>query len=134
MAGTVSILFLVGCGTTPQATEQKVPLATPTKEIMIFEGDTSRAYTLLGDVDYKHDKGGSYGSTLDLSMEAQKIVKDGLKSVAFTKYGEKVDAIINVKMGKAVAGGYFGSLGAGFGAKNTFVSGTGVAVAYKETQ
>jgi len=81
-------------------------------------------------VEYKHDKGVAYGSTLDLSMEAQKIVKDGLKSVAFTKYGEKVDAIINVKTGKEVAGGFFGTVGAGWGAKNTMISGNGIAVSY----
>jgi len=115
-----------------QVPMQAIKLETTSKEILFFEGDTSRAYTVLGDVEYRHDKGVVYGNTLDLSMEAQKLVKDGLKSVAFTKYGEKVDALINVKMGKKIAGGYFGMYGAGVGAKNTVISGSGVAVSYKE--
>lgn len=139
LASAVSLQILIGCqssspNASPQAPEQKVTLKTPTKEILIFEGDTSRAYTVLGEVEYKHDKGDVYGSTLELSIEAQKVVKDGLKSVAFTKYGDKADAIISVKMGKETAGGYFGNFGSAFGAKNTFVSGTGVAVSYKGTE
>jgi len=101
------------------------------KEILFFDGDTSRAYTVLGSVEYEHDKSVHYGNTLDLSMEAQKLVKDGLKSVAFTKFGDQVDAIINVRMSKRMAGGVFGGMTSVYGAKTTIISGSGVAVSYK---
>ena len=103
------LFLLAGCESTPSA--PSVELKTPTKEILIFEGDTNRAYTVLGAVEYQLDKGIAYGSTLDVPMEAQGLLKEGLKKTAFTKYGERVDAIINVKMGKEVSGGFFGSLG-----------------------
>ena len=128
---TLSSSLLMGCQTSQVQPERAVTLKAPPKDIVIFEGDTSRPYVVLGDVEYTHDQGVAFGFTLEPTMEAQKLVKDGLRSVAFTKYGDKVDAIIHVKMGKDVAGGFFGAVGSGFGAKNTMVSGQGLAVSYK---
>ncbi len=119
---------------TSQSADNAKSSAPPlTKDILLFESDASRPYVVLGNVEYRHDKGVAYGSTLDLSIEAQKLVEEGLKRVALSTYGDKVDAIINVKTGKNIAGGYFGTMGAGFGAKNTIVGGTGIAVSFVDT-
>jgi len=134
-------LIITGCGTTDstktnaQLAEENTALKTPTKTILTFEGDASRAYTVLGEVEYKHDKGFSgYGAGDSADLAVQKTIKDGLKRVAFTKYGEKVDAIINVKVGMAIPGGFLGTFGTAFGAPNVFHSGVGVAVSYSTSE
>ncbi len=137
----LSIALFSGCASdqpksnasasTSTQASQTPALKTPTKEILIFEGDSNRAYVPLGSIEYKLDHGIEYGNTLDVPMEAQKELKEGLKKVAYSQYGEKVDAIINVKMGKQIAGGLGGTFIAGFGAHNTMASSTGVAVSYQ---
>lgn len=138
---TISSALLFGCASDSKQQNASKPtdvspateLKTPTKEILVFEGDSSRSYIPLGSIEYKVE-GIGYGNTFDVPMEAQKQLKDGLKKVAYTKYGDKVDAIINVKMGKQIAGGYGGALIASFGAKNTMASAEGIAVSYNPSE
>jgi hypothetical protein len=129
----VSLAGVAGCKSKVDPAQEAAyaALPMPTKEILIFEGDTSRAYEPLGEVDVILPHGVAYGSTLDVPPDAQKELKDLLKRVAFSKYGARVDAIVSVKMTKQIEGGLFGTMGAGFGAKNSKVGASGVAVAFK---
>jgi hypothetical protein len=112
--------------TTPVA-DSDASLREPTKEIMVTEGDVSKKYTILGEVDYKSDKGSSVYSN---QIEARKQAKEGLKKVAFSKYGNKVDAIINTKVEAGMQGGFWGAVGAAYGARSVAVQAEGLAVSY----
>lgn len=51
--------------------------------------------------------------------------------VAFSKYGDKVDAIINMDAALTINGGFWGQMGASYGARNGTVNGAGIAVQFK---
>ena len=126
----LALALLTGCASS-KPSQDTSHLLTPTKEILVFETDSSRPYEPIGPVDFTLPHGVAYGSTLDAPPEAKREVKDWLKKVAFTKYGDSVDAIVSVTFSKQVKGGIIGTVGAGFGAKNTEVSAEGIAVRFK---
>ena len=65
------------------------------------------------------------------SPEAADAAKDLLRKVAFTKYGDRVDAIINFKASGSVSGGFFGALAGTYGASTGVVRTEGIAVAFQ---
>lgn len=132
----ISVLFasliLVNCGGNKNAkpvSASDVSLKTPTKEILVTEGDLNKKYTILGPIDYTPKEGSSVYAD---QFEANKQAKELLKKAAFTKYGEKVDAIINTHIDASMKGGFWGAVGAGYGAKTMARSIEGVAVSFDE--
>jgi hypothetical protein len=113
--------------TTTPVTSSDANLREPTKEILVTEGDVSKKYTILGEVEYKSDKGSSVYSN---QIEARKQAKEGLKKAAFGKYGDKVDAIINAKVEAGMQGGFWGAVGAAYGARSVAIQAEGLAVSY----
>ena len=111
-------------------------LKTPTREILITDGDLNKPYDILGEVEYTLTGKSIYSTMTSLSggssPEAMKEVKDMLRKVAFTKFGEKVDAIINAKTSGGYEGGYFGAVGGSFGARTGTVSAHGIAVSFRD--
>lgn len=126
LIGISSAFLLLGCTSNPP--NQVDNLKTPTKEILIFEGDASHAYVVLGTVEYTLEGTSIYDNHTDTSKAA----REGLKKAAFTKYGEKVDAIINTKSSIGRSGGWGGAFIAAYGAKNGDVNIEGVAVSYNK--
>ncbi len=131
-------LVLINCGggnkaakPTPVVSDADASLRTPTKEILVTDGDINKKYTILGQVDYTPKEGSSVYSD---QIEAKKHAKELLKKVAFTKYGDKVDAIINTKTLDSLKGGFWGAVGAGYGARSVATSVEGIAVSFDEPQ
>ena len=111
----------------PPATNE-VLLKTPTREILVTDGDLNKPYDILGEVECTLT-GKSLSSMV--SHGSSKEIKDMLRKVAFTKYGERVDAIINTKTIDGIDGGGWGAMGLHFGAKTGTVSAHGIAVHFK---
>lgn len=114
----------------PQATNE-ASLKTPTKDILVTSGDFTKPYDILGEVECTLT-----GQTMTVAVSggppaATKEIKDLLRKVAFTKYGERVDAIINTKTIGGVQGGMWGMIGGGWGAKTGTLSAYGIAVHFK---
>ena len=57
--------------------------------------------------------------------------KHRLKSIAFTKYGNKVDAIINTIVSGGYKGGLWGAIGGAYGARTGIVKARGIAITFK---
>ena len=113
----------------PPATNE-VLLKTPTREILVTDGDFNKPYDILGEVECTLT-----GKSIYLeSHGSSKEIKDMLRKVAFTKYGERVGAIINTKTIESIEGGYWGMLAGVYGAKTATVSAHGIAVHLKETK
>ena len=101
-------------------------LPAPKKTILIFDTDTNQAYEILGEVNATLSNQSVYAQTA-----AQDQVREHLKRVAWAKYGDRLDAIISYRAAATVGGGgYWGFVGAAYGAKNTEVRATGVAVRF----
>jgi len=114
----------------PQATDDAL-LKTPTKDILVTSGDFTKPYDILGEVECTLT-----GKTVTVAVSggppaATKEIKNLLRKVAFTKYGEQVDAIINTKTIGGVQGGIWGMIGGGYGAKTGTLSAHGIAVHFK---
>lgn len=135
----LSVLFVVlfaisGCAGKEYntTTTDKTNLIEPTKKIFIFNGDTSRPYDILGEVSYTSEGESLYGTNSVLNgPTASPELKIMLKKVAFTKFGEKVDAVINTDMQGHTNGGYFGLVAGSFGAKNLSVTVSGLAIHFQ---
>jgi hypothetical protein len=111
-------------------------LKTPTKDILLTTGDLNKQYDILGSVEatltgqsmYATENTGGGGA----SPEVVQAVKDLLKKVAYAKYGERVDAIINFKAEGGTEGGFGGMFVGQFGAKTGIVHAEGIAVSFKK--
>ncbi|MHB9101093.1 MAG: peptidoglycan-binding domain-containing protein [Sulfuricella sp.] len=133
LIGSVIVTLLVGCassgssqnsGTPPSAAAAAPELPAPKKIILVFDADANQAYEILGEVDTTLTDQRIYN--VDGSMDQ---AREHLKRVAYAKYGDQLDAIINYRTIKTVGGGgYWGQIGAAYGAKNTDVRTNGVAI------
>lgn len=143
-----TLLFIVfaslntGCGNTQSvkqnaesSTTTEAELATPTKEILVTEGDLNKQYDILGNVEYLLEGKSIYSTMNSLNggtdPKTSKEVKEMLQRVAFTKYGDKVDAIINTKITGGNSGGFWGALTGAYGARTGVVQADGIAVSFK---
>lgn len=139
---SVVIALLAGCASgsstksggadqpTPTAAASTSELPSPTRPILIFDADTAQAYEVLGEIDanLKDQRVYNYEGSKDQA-------RDYLKRVAFAKYSDQLDAIINFRTVTAVGGGSFwGAMGAAYGAKNTDVRATGIAIHFKNSK
>lgn len=132
-------LMLFGCASNssnsvkpgPAPVTSDTSLRTPTKEILVTDGDINKKYTILGQVEHKLTEGSSVYSD---QIEKNKQAKEFLKKEAFTKYGDKVDAIINTKVQESLTGGFWGAVGAGYGARNVVFNAEGIAVSFDNEQ
>lgn len=94
----------------------------PAKNIFATEGDIASPYTPLGNVEYTLQSNFPIFSDQS-ALRSQAIEK--LKQEAVTRYGDKVDAIINLEFQEsAEQNGYFSP---------TLTYVRGLAIAYKET-
>lgn len=111
-------------GATTAAATAVPELSAPKKPILVFEADSNKAYEVLGEVDtvLADQKIYNYEGSRDQAREH-------LKRVAYAKFGERLDAIINYREVTTVGGGsYWGLIGAAYGARNTDVQAKGIAV------
>jgi len=133
----LGLLGFTGFGCIAQKTQKAPPatsealLKTPTREILVTDGDLNKPYNILGEVECTLTGKSMYSLG---SPGRSKEIKDMLRKVAFTKYGEQVDAIINTKTIESIEGGYWGMLAGVYGAKTATVSAHGIAVHLKETK
>ena len=114
----------------PQATDE-AQLKTPTKDILVTSGDFTKPYDILGEVECTLTGQDATVAVAGGPPEATKDIKDLLRKVAFTKYGERVDAIINTKTMGGIHGGVWALMGAQFGARTGTVSANGIAIHFK---
>jgi len=114
----------------PQATNEAT-LKTPTKHILVTSGDFTKPYDILGEVECTLTGQDATVAVAGGPPQATKDIKDLLRKVAFTKYGEQVDAIINTKTTGGVQGGVWALVGSQFGAKTGTVTANGIAVHFK---
>ena len=114
----------------PPATNE-ASLKTPTKDILVTSGDFTRPYDILGEVECTLTGKDVTVAVASGPPQDTKDIKDLLRKVAFTKYGERVDAIINTKTVGGVQGGVWALMGAQFGAKTGTVTANGIAVHFK---
>ena len=125
--------FLLGCAgnssQTPsvQDTPKESQLPAPAKQIIATKGDLNKPYNVLGEVNCSIDGKSVYGNY----DEFEKEINELCKRVAFSKYGNKVDAIINMDGAVNINGGMWGQMGAAWGARNSTVTGSGIAVQFK---
>jgi|CXWL01.1.fsa_nt_gi hypothetical protein len=136
----VVILGLFGLTSFGCSGQQALPesgeamLKTPTREILVTDGDLNKPYDILGEVECTLTGKSMYSTMTSMSggasPEATKEVKDMLRKIAFTKFGEKVDAIINAKTSGGYEGGFWGAMGGAYGAKTGTVSAQGIAVSF----
>ena len=113
-------------GTSQSATATVPELPAPKKTILVFDADANQAYEVLGEVDTNltGQRIYSYEGSKDQAREH-------LKRVAYAKYGERLDAIISYRAATTVGGGSFwGAVGASYGARNSAVRASGVAVRF----
>lgn len=128
LAVLFGIAFLTISGCAAQNATQGTDLAslkTPTKQVLVTDGDLNKPYDILGEVDCTLDGKSVYAQT------DKKEINVALNKVAFSKYGNKVDAIINTTTVTGTNGGFFGALAGGYGAPTGSVSAHGVAVHFK---
>ena len=129
---SVSALLLGCAGSSGQApspadTPKAAQLPAPTKQIIVTKGDLNKPYNVLGEVKCSIDGKSAYGNYDDYGKEAEELCR----RVAFSKYGDKVDAIINMDAALTINGGFWGQMGASYGARNGTVNGAGIAVQFK---
>lgn len=97
------------------------------KLVLIFAGDSAKPYDVLGEVSVN-----LAGRSVYAHGSADGDAREEIKAEAKNKFGDKVDAIISYRVSINTAGGFWGQIGAGYGARNTTVTATGVAVRYKK--
>lgn len=116
----------------PAATNTE--LLVPTKEILVTDGDLNKAYEILGPVEYTLQGKSMYSTmtTLDggASPEVTREAKEMLRRTAFTKYGDKADAVINTKISGGYSGGFFGAFAGAYGARTGVVHAEGIAISF----
>jgi outer membrane protein OmpA-like peptidoglycan-associated protein len=99
-------------------------LKAPTKEIILTEGQLSAPHEVLGPVEAT--LGGLHNADLVGAVAA---AKEHLRNAAYAKYGERLDAIIDVKTTVVTSGGPFGDY-AGWFARTRALQAVGVAVSF----
>jgi len=114
----------------PQATDE-ASLKTPTKHILVTSGDFTKPYDILGEVECTLTGQDATVAVAGGPPQATKDIKNLLRKVAFTKYGEQVDAIINTKTTGGVQGGVWALMASQFGARTGTVTANGIAVHFK---
>lgn len=142
-AGAIVMAFvcLAGCSAqksstgTPAATDQ-ASLKTPTKDILVSSGDLNKPYDIVGAVEATLTGQSLYDTESSMdgtpSPDAANAAKDLLKKVAYTKYGDRVDAIINFKAHGGSSGGFGGAFAGAFGARTGVVQAEGIAVSFQQ--
>lgn len=126
VAALTALMLVTGCGTTSPPVTPAAELPAPRKTVLVLPGDASQNYEILGEVTAVLDGQGVYNFNA-----SQDLAREHLKRVAYQKYGERLDAIINYRQVAAIGGGsYFGQIASSFGAKNTSIEAKGVAVRY----
>lgn len=78
-------------------------LPNPSTEILINNGRYNRPYTILGSIEYTLKR---YASIFVGQIELRNQAIALLKQEAFAKYGDQVDAIIEVKVEESTGEGY----------------------------
>ncbi|MBC8427120.1 MAG: hypothetical protein H8E00_00530 [Deltaproteobacteria bacterium] len=114
----------------PPATDE-ASLKTPTKHILVTSGDFTKPYDILGEVECTVTGQDATVAVAGGAPQVTKDIKDLLRKVAFTKYSEEVDAIINTKTTGGVQGGIWALLGSVYGARTGTVTANGIAVHFK---
>jgi outer membrane protein OmpA-like peptidoglycan-associated protein len=114
-------LMLGACAALPTIPDPS-RLQAPTKTILLTEGVIDTPHEVLGAVEAT--LGGLRNSDLPSAVDA---AKQHLRNAAYTKYGERLDAIMHVKTSPVSTGGPF----AGQFAGTRGVRGEGVAIAIK---
>ena len=98
---------------------------------MVTSGDFTKPYDILGEVECTLTGQDVTVAVAGGAPQVTKDVKDLLRKIAFTKYGEQVDAIINTKTAGGVQGGIWALVGSQFGARTGTVTANGIAVHFK---
>jgi len=132
VATCFGVLAMYGCA--PHATvPDPTTLKTPTKDILLIDGGVNKPYDVLGSVEVTLGGKSIYSTAqaLGLSPEAEREARALLRNAAYTKYGERLDALINVKVGGSVTGGLGGVLAGQFGASTGVVYASGIAISFK---
>lgn len=114
----------------PQATNEAA-LKTPTKDILVSSGDFSKPYDILGEVECTLTGQDTTVAVAGGPPQATKDIKNLLRKVAFTEYGEQVDAVINTKITRGMQGGVWALMGSQFGARTGTVTANGIAIHLK---
>ena len=98
-----ALLAMLGaCAVQPTIPDPST-LKVPTKEIVVTEDHLDAPHEVLGSVEAT--LGGLHESDLPRAGDAAKQL---LRNAAYTKYGERLDAIMNVRTTRVTAGGWFG--------------------------
>ena len=110
------------------ATGGAAPVASNSnKLLLIFDGDSSRPYDILGEVSISLS-----GRSVYASGSANGDAREEIKQEAKNKFGDSADAVINFRADTVTQGGLWGAIGAGYGARNTTVNASGVAVRFRK--
>lgn len=134
----VTFVLAPGCSTQtakPPSVEE-MALKAPTRDILVTTGDLNKQYDILGSVEATLTGQSMYATESTMgggaSPEVAQAAKDLLKKVAYTKYGEQLDAIINFKSEGGTEGGFWGMFAGGYGAKTGTVHAEGIAISFKK--
>jgi outer membrane protein OmpA-like peptidoglycan-associated protein len=119
--------MLGACATQPTIPDPST-LKPPTKEIVVMERHLDDPHEVLGSVEAT--LGGLRESDLPRAVEA---AKQHLRNAAYTKYGERLDAIIDVRTSPVTPRGLFGG-GWFAGARGLRAEGVAVAISLSEPQ
>ena len=96
------LLMLGACATLPTVPDPSI-LKAPTKEIIVTEGQLNAPHEILGPVEAT--LGGLHNADLAGAVAA---AKELLRNAAYAKYGERLDAIMDVRTTAVTSGGPFG--------------------------
>jgi hypothetical protein len=114
--------MLGACAVQPTIPDPSI-LKVPTKVINLTEGHLDTPHEVLGPVEAT--LGGLHSSDLLGAVDA---AKQHLRNAAYTKYGERLDAIVNVRTTAVTPGGPFGDFTGRF-ARTRGLRAEGVAIA-----
>ena len=119
----ITLLLVLGaCAVHPTIPDPST-LKAPTKQILITEGQLNAPHEVLGPVEAI--LGGLHDSDLPGAVDA---AKQHLRRAAYGKYGERLDAIINVRTAPVTPGGPFGDYTGRF-ARTRGLRAEGIAIA-----
>src|SRR5262245_35288235 len=98
-----ALLPMLGSCVTQPTLPDPATLMAPTKEIIVMEGHLDAPHQVLGSV--QAVVGGPHQVNVPQAVDA---TKQHLRSAAYTQYGERVDAIIEVRTNPVTSRGLFG--------------------------